>query len=293
MRTAGAKRAALFMILPSVVILLLVGLFPVFFAVTTSFRDYVLTQPGETPFIGFGNYARVLNSRLFWMSLGRTALFYVVVISFQIVLGLLIALLFDRTGWYRLSKVMRVLLVFPIAVTPAVLGLAGRLIFNRDFGVMNYFLDVLGGEPVSWLGDPTLAMTTIMLVDTWQWTPFAALVLAAGLTMVPSDIYEAASLETDSAWRIFWHIQLPFLLPGLTTILIIRTAEVLKLFDMVFILTRGGPGVSTELISVYIQRVGFRIFDMGLASAQAVLLLILCIALAQVFVKYFYREIHL
>jgi multiple sugar transport system permease protein len=293
MRTAGAKRAALFMILPSVLVLLLVGLFPVIFAVTTSFRDYVLTSPGDTPFVGFDNYSRALNSRLFWMSLGRTGLFFVVVITFQLVLGMMIALLFDRTGWHRLSKVMRVLLVFPIAVTPAVLGLAGRLIFNRDFGVMNYFVELFGGDPVSWLGDPSRAMITIMMVDTWQWTPFAALVLAAGLTMVPSDIYEAASLETDSFWRIFLHIQLPFLLPGLTTILIIRTAEVLKLFDMVFILTRGGPGVSTELISVYIQRVGFRIFDMGLASAQAILLLILCIGLSQVFVKYFYREVHL
>jgi multiple sugar transport system permease protein len=128
-------------------------------------------------------------------------------------------------------------------------------------------------------------------MDIWQWTPFCALVLLAGLTMVPNEIEEAARLETRSRWQIVRYVQLPFLLPSATVILILRTADILKMFDTVFTMTRGGPGAATELVSVYIQRIGFRVFDQGVASAQAILLLILTIVLARLYIKFVYREI--
>jgi multiple sugar transport system permease protein len=128
-------------------------------------------------------------------------------------------------------------------------------------------------------------------MDIWQWTPFCALVLLAGLSMVPGEIEEAARLETRSAWRVLQHVQLPYLLPGLTAILILRTADILKLFDMVFVMTRGGPGSATELVSIYIQRIGFRVFDQGVASAQAILLLIVTILLSRLYIKLVYREV--
>jgi len=128
-------------------------------------------------------------------------------------------------------------------------------------------------------------------MDVWQWTPFVALVFLAGLSSVPKDIEDAAALETNSWFRVLWHIQLPYLLPGLTAILILRTADILKLFDMIFVMTRGGPGNATDLISIYIQRVGFRVFDQGVASAQAILLLILTVVLSRLYVRVFYREV--
>jgi multiple sugar transport system permease protein len=128
-------------------------------------------------------------------------------------------------------------------------------------------------------------------MDIWQWTPFCALVLLAGLTMVPNEVEEAARLETRSRWQIVRYVQLPFLLPSITVILILRTADILKMFDTVFTMTRGGPGAATELISVYIQRVGFRVFDQGIASAQAILLLILTIVLARLYIRFVYREV--
>lgn len=280
------------MIGPAVVALALIGLYPLVYAVRTSFQLYQVTKPYlGTPFVGLANYAKALNDPLFWESLGRTGIFFLATVPAQVVVGVAVALLLSGTRWRRLSAIVRVLLVLPIATTPTVVGLIGRLVYNRDFGLLNWGLSLVGAGPANWLGDPASAMATIALTDTWQWMPFVALVALSGLTSVPPEIVEASRLETSSWWETFRHVQLPYLLPGLTAVLIIRTADILKLFDMVFVLTRGGPGVSTELVSVYIQRVGFRVFDMGLASAMAVLLLILCNVLAQAYIRIFYREI--
>jgi multiple sugar transport system permease protein len=172
-----------------------------------------------------------------------------------------------------------------------VVGLLGRLIFNRDFGVANAALGLFGVGPVDWLGSPNGAFIAIATMDVWQWTPFCALIFLSGLSMVPVEIEEAARLETSSKWALLTQVQLPYLWPSLTAMLILRSADVLKLFDSVYTMTRGGPGAATELISIYIQRVGFRIFDMGVASAQALLLLVLTIVLARLYIRFFYREI--
>jgi multiple sugar transport system permease protein len=167
----------------------------------------------------------------------------------------------------------------------------GRLMFNRDFGVLNYLWSLVFGQKVDWLADPNLAFISISIMEDWQWTPFCALILFSSLTMVPLEIEEAARLETEKWWHILWKVQLPFMLPGITIILILRTADILKLFDVVYTMTRGGPGSATELVSVYIQRIGFRVFDQGMASAQAVVLLILATILSRLYVKYVYKEI--
>ena len=179
----------------------------------------------------------------------------------------------------------------PLATTYAVVGLIGRLVFNGNFGVANQMLGWFGVPPIDWLASSGGAFAAIAIMDIWQWTPFCALIFLAGLSMVPVEVEEAARLETSSKVALLRHVQLPYLLPGLTAVLILRSADVLKLFDMIFTMTRGGPGTATELISIYIQRVGFRVFDMGTASAQAILLLILTIMLSRLYIRVFYREI--
>jgi multiple sugar transport system permease protein len=196
-----------------------------------------------------------------------------------------------RPGFGMLRTITRVSLVVPLATTYAVVGLVGRLIFNRDFGVANQMLGWLGISSSDWLGNPTGAFIAIAVMDIWQWTPFVALIFLAGLSMVPVDIEEAAKLETKSHWALLRYVQLPYLLPGLTAVLILRSADILKLFDMVFVMTRGGPGSATDLVSIYVQRVGFKVFDLGVASAQAILLLILTILLSRLYIRVFYREI--
>lgn len=285
-RFKNVNWTAVAMIAPSVISLLLVGLYPLLFALSLSFQRYSLNRPqANGQFKGLENYLTVLNDELFWSSLSRTLMMLVIVLVVQVLLGIAIALLIDSSRWRFLNWLTKTMLVVPIAMTPAVVGLLGILLFNREFGFINYAL----GQQINWLGDPTMAMLAVILIDIWQWTPFAALVMLSSLATVPHDMVEAARLDTKNPWSIFRFVRLPYLWPGITAFLIIRTADVLKLFDMPFTLTRGGPGVSTELISLYIQRIGFRVFDMGIASAQAILLLVLCIVLARAYIRFFYR----
>jgi len=277
---------------PAVFALLVIGIYPTISALVTSFRRYNITRPREGfPFIGFENYLNVLSDQTFWQSLGLTARFFVTVLPFQLLFGICIALLLHRPGLGMLRSLARISLVVPLATTYAVVGLIGRLIFNRDFGVANQFLHAIGIGGMDWLGSPTGAFIAIAVMDIWQWTPFCALIFLAGLSMVPVEIEEAARLETSSKVALLRHVQLPYLLPGLTAMLILRSADILKLFDMVFVMTRGGPGAATDLVSIYIQRVGFRVFDMGTASAQAILLLIMTIILSRLYIRLIYKEI--
>ncbi len=293
MAARGRERwAPLAFLAPAVVSLLAVGLYPLILAVITSFRQYLVTKPrAPRNFVGFDNYAAVLSDPTFWESLGRTFKFLLIVLPIELALGLAIALLLHKPGLGLLRSLTRVSLVIPLATTFAVVGLIGRLLFNREFGVINWFLSLFGIAPVEWLGRPGTAFASVAIMDIWQWTPFVALVLLAGLTMVPPEIEEAARLETKNPWKILRYIQLPYLLPGITAVLILRTADILKLFDLIFVMTRGGPGSATELISVYIQRIGFRVFDQGIASAQAILLLIVTIILSRLYIRLVYREV--
>lgn len=282
----------LWFLAPSVLVLLGVGIYPTIFAVITSFRQYNLTRLREgTPFVGFANYIAVLSDDTFRAAMWRTFAFFCTVMPFEVGLGLIAALLLNRPGWGFMRSLARVSLVVPLATTYAVVGLLGRLIFNRDFGVANWFLSLVGIAPVDWLGSPAGAFAAIAIMDIWQWTPFCALIFLSGLSMVPLEVEEAARLETRSSISLVRYVQLPYLLPGFTAMLILRSADVLKLFDAVFTMTRGGPGSATDLISIYIQRVGFRVFDLGTASAQAILLLILTIILSRLYIRAFYREI--
>ncbi|WP_342739435.1 sugar ABC transporter permease [Bradyrhizobium sp. B117] len=285
----------LFFLAPAVLALFAIGIYPTIFAVLTSFRRYNITRRADQldgfPFVGFDNYLAVLHDQGFWDSLLLTGKFYLSVVPLQILFGVLIALMLHKPGWGLLRALTRVSLVVPLATTYAVVGLIGRLIFNRDFGVANQFMGWVGISSSDWLGNPTGAFVAIVIMDLWQWTPFVALIFLAGLSMVPVEIEEAARLETKSHWALLRHVQLTYMLPGLTAVLILRSADVLKLFDTVFVMTRGGPGAATDLVSIYVQRVGFKVFDLGLASAQAILLLIFTIVLSRLYIRIFYREI--
>lgn len=287
-----SKATNLAFLAPAVLTLLMVGLAPLIFAVNMSLRRYHLARPAEgNPFIGFQNYASVLSDSSFWDSMIRTGTFLAIVLPVQVMLGLFVAMMLHQAGFGLLRSLTRVALVIPLATTPSVVGLIGRLLFNREAGVANYGLSLVGIPTVTWLGDPNFAFVSIILMELWQWTPFVALVFLAGLTTVPSEVEDAAKLETNHWFTVLRYIQLPYLLPGLTAVLILRTADILKLFDMVFTMTRGGPGSATDLISLYIQRIGFRVFDQGVASAQAIILLIICIVLARIYIRVFYREV--
>ncbi len=285
------RRTILAFLGPAVIGLALVGIGPLLYAAYTSLHYFNLTKLRKVKFIGLENYGTVLTDPVFWEAMGRTFTLLAVALPMQIAFGLGIALLLHQPGIGFLKTLTRLSLVLPMATTYAVVGLLGQVMFNIKYGVVNQLLGFLGVAPVNWIGDPTNAFVAVIFWDVWQWTPFVALVLLAGLTTVPGEIEEAARLETKSWWKVLRHVQLPFLIPGLTAVLILRTADTLKLFDMVFTMTRGGPGSATEFVSLMIQRVGFRGFDQGLASAQAVILLIITIVLSQLYIRLFYKEV--
>ena len=288
MRGQVSRKTIFAFVGPAVIGLAAVGIAPLIYAVWTSLHFYNLTKLKKVKFIGFENYSTVLTDEVFWQAMGRTFFLLVTALPLQIILGMSIALVLHQPGLTLIKSLCRLSLVLPMATTYAVVGLLGQVMFNQKFGVMN---QLLGGADINWIGDPENAFAMIVFWDVWQWTPFVALVLLAGLTMVPGEVEEAARLETKSKWTVLRYVQMPFLLPGLVAVLILRTADTLKLFDMVFTLTRGGPGSSTEFISLMIQRVGFRGFDQGLASAQAIILLIITIILAQIYIRVFYKEV--
>lgn len=285
------RRTILAFLGPSILALAVIGIAPLLFAAYTSLHNYNLTKLRLVKFIGLDNFAFVLTDPVFWDAMQRTFLLLVIVLPLQLAIGLGIALLLHRPGLGLLKTLTRLSLVIPMATTYSVVGLLGQVMFNIKYGVINQLIGFLGIEPVNWIGDPTNAFATIAFWDVWQWSPFCALVLLAGLTTVPAEIEEAARLETPSWWVVLRHVQLPYLIPGLTAILILRTADTLKLFDMVFTMTRGGPGSATELISLMIQRIGFRAFDQGMASAQALILLVITIVLSQLYIRFLYKEV--
>ncbi|GAB5096177.1 sugar ABC transporter permease [Caballeronia sp. LP006] len=285
------RTPAFWFLIPAIFALAVIGIYPLLLALYNSFHQYKLADLASgTPFVGIDNYVATLTDPSFWGALGRTALFLCLTLPIEVALGLFAALMLHRIDLRWMRAAARVSLVIPMATTYAVVGLIGRLIFNRQFGVANYLAGLFGIPPQDWLADPTLAFVSVMIMDIWQWTPFCALILLAGLSMVPKEAEEAARLETPKWSMILWHLQRPYLLPGLTAILILRSADMLKMFDAVFTMTRGGPGTATEFISIYIQRVGFRLFDQGMASAQAIILLILTIVLSRLYIRFVYRE---
>ena len=236
---------------PAVIGLAAVGIAPLLYAVWTSLHFYNLTKLKRVEFIGLENYWTVLTDEVFWQAMGRTFFLLGTALPLQIALGLGIALILHQPGFDA----------FENAVPPEPRLADGHDLCRgrpagaghvqiQKFGVVN---QLLGGANINWIGDPENAFAMIIFWDVWQWTPFVALVLLAGLTMVPGEIEEAARLETKSKWTVLRYVQLPFLLPGLVAVLILRTADTLKLFDMVFTLTRGGPGSSTEFVSLMIQ----------------------------------------
>ena len=291
MTTRVSRRTLMSFLGPAIFALAAVGIVPLVYALWRSLYDFNLTKLAQTEFVGLSNYAAVLTDGVFWQAMGRTALLFVISVPVQIAFGLVIALILHRPGLGLFKTLTRLALVLPMATTYAVVGLLAQVMMNQKYGVVNQMLGWLGVEPINFIGDPTNAFVAIVIWDIWQWTPFVTLILLAGLSTVPPEIEEAAQLETNSWWTVLRHVQVPYLIPSLTAVLILRTADTLKLFDMVFTMTRGGPGNATEFIAILIERTGNRQFDIGMAAAQSIILLAITILLARAYIRLFYKEV--
>jgi multiple sugar transport system permease protein len=226
-------------------------------------------------FIGLANFARALGNPLLYEAIKQTAIYAAIALPIEILGGLGIALLVHRT--VRSNAVRAAIYIaamIPIVIPQIAVGVIFRLVYAPDYGILNVLLGQTGPNQPLWLSSPPLAMIATASVDIWQWTPFVYLVLFAGFQTVPSESVEAAQVDGATNWTQFRHIELPYLRPLLLLVLFFRIADVIRVFDHVYVLTGGGPGTTTQFLSLYIYRIGFKFSDLGQASALAVIVMV-------------------
>jgi multiple sugar transport system permease protein len=268
-RTPWHERAFPYLLLaPTMLVLLLLTIYPLIYAVKVSLQ----TSAGTWT---LGNFARLFGDRFFAVALWQTFIYTVSALVLEFALGLGLALLLDSQ--IRARNFFRSLLLIPMMLPPVVVAVVWRLMYNPTFGMINGTLKGWGLDTsrLTWIASPTFALPSAILVDVWQWTPFVFLILLAGLQGIPQEPYEAAMIDGSSAWQTFRNITLPLLKPAILIALLLRTMDLLRIFDQVFILTQGGPGFATETISLYIYKTAFRFFDFGYAAAMSFVLLVL------------------
>lgn len=279
------KHTWIFFVAPAVLVLLSLVIFPMLFSLTLSFHEWNVIRSKEWTPAGVENYKTILfDDPYFRTSAKVTVLYLLGTVPVQFLLGLVVALLLNQIT----SKVigfLRTTLIIPTIMTPVVVGLIWRLMYNPDVGMLNYFLDLFGLPPVNWTGMPATALPSVMMADIWEWTPFMALIMLAGLQALPQEPFEAALVDGASAWQSFRYITLPFLAPTMLVAFLLRLMDAFKTFDLVFVLTQGGPGMSTEILNYYTYRYGFKFFHLGYASALSWLLVVVVTIISIVLVK--------
>ena len=270
---ATRERAfALSLFLPALLILILITTFPLVYLVWTSLDRIDLAMPWNSGFAGAENYAQMLNDPRFWNSLELTLIYTTATVVLQVFIGLGLALLVARIPVGQ--GLLRVAVIVPIVLAPVVVGLFWRtLVLAPDFGVVDFVTRALGFGSHNWLGDPQLALISVIAIHTWQWTPFVFLVLLASLAALPAEIFEAARIDRASSWQRFWHITLPLIRPAIVIVIIMRMMIALSAFAAIFAATGGGPGTATEILNLYAYRTSFAEFNFGYGAALAVVLL--------------------
>jgi multiple sugar transport system permease protein len=264
--------------------LLLIVLFPLLFAVFTSAFDYTLLHRSYDTFVGLDNYEAALAEGYFSEALLVTLEFVIAVVVIEFLIGFTIALMLDSVS--RFKNVYYLILLMPLLINPVVVALIWRMFLHPELGIVNYLLGLVGIGRVNWLGDVKVAFWTVVLVDIWHQVSFMIILLLAGLSALPREPYEAARMDGASAIQAFFYVTLPLMRPVIAVTLLIRLIFAVKTFDLVFIMTRGGPGTSTDLISYYIYRSAFYGLNIGQASAISVMLLVIVLLMTAYLYRY-------
>ena len=279
-------------LMPVVIVLLVLTIYPLIFSLWNSFHMWYLGRPHVKPFVGLSNYVNlILYDTTFRISLINTAIIAAVAIPIELGLGLLLAVLiyYERP---KGERIFRTVLILPMLASPVVVGVLWRFLYHPNVGLINYILEsTLGIGHVNFLGDPNLALMSVILVDIWQWTSFMFLIFLAGLFSLPIEVTEAALIDGASGLPMFRYVTLPLIRPLLTLALIFRTMDVVKLFDIVYVMTRGGPGSATDTLTLYAFRQGLVYFQMGTASALSFIIAIIITIITMIFFRLLGREL--
>ncbi len=270
------------MALPTLLILLLVGIMPLVYSLVLTLHDWTLGKPQGALFVWFRNYADVVTDVRFWQSLKTSFIFTAAAVSTEFVVGMALAVLFSRE--FRGNRLVRTLLLIPMLLAPIVAGLMWRFMYNPQIGIINFLLRLAHLQGPIWLGDPAVAMPAVVIVDVWQWAPFMFLMLFTGMASLPIDVYEAAIADGATGAQRFFHITLPLLRPIILVAVVIRIIDTLRVFDTIFVLTRGGPANITEVLSIYTYKVGMNFFRIGYATTMSYFLLVIITLVAKFFI---------
>ena len=266
------------LILPTIIVLTCVVFLPLLISLWTSFTPFKLTKPDTLyRFVGFRNYERLIGDYDFWVAFGRTVLFLTIALNLELVFGLGIALLINKITYAQ--KTLRTLMMFPMMFSPILVGFQWKYIFNDNIGLLNNFLREFGViNPIPWLVDAILANISIMAAEIWSSTSVFAILLLAGLMGIPKDPIEAAKVDGCNSWQVFKNITLPFLMPFIFIAMTIRSLDVARAYDIVQMMTGGGPAKRTELLWTLISRTGYVDAKMGMANAMSYISIFLSIA---------------
>jgi multiple sugar transport system permease protein len=272
---ARRRPYALF-IVPALLIVSAVIVFPWLFTVFMSLNEWKVAQARS--FVGLANYAQLFVDERFHDALLRTLLYTVLAVLAPLVLGTAAALVFQQRFFLR--GLLRGIFILPMMATPVAVGLVWTMMFHPQLGVLNYLLSLVGLPPQLWVFDPATVIPSLVLVETWQWTPLVMLIVLGGLAALPSEPYESAALDGASAWQRFRHITLPLVAPFLMVAAIIRTIDAVKAFDIIFVISQGGPGTASETINIFLYLQAFAFYNIGYASAVVVVFFVLIVALS-------------
>ena len=277
MSIARVNRLSPYMFMaPAMVIMAIALLYPLGYMIWGSFRDWNPSQSiGEAEFVGLKNYITLWNDPNFRESIGVTLRFAFFVVSIEMVLGVGLALLLDRD--IRGMSVLRTMFILPMMIAPVVVGLMWRYMYHPTIGTFNRFLDSVGLPRVDWLGD--YALTSIIIADIWQWTPFIFILSLAALQSLPRSALEAARIDGATPWQQIWHIKLPLMMPVLIVTGLLRLIDAFKVLEVILVMTNGGPGLSTEILALRISRTATEFRELGVAAAMSNYLLILLMLL--------------
>jgi multiple sugar transport system permease protein len=258
--------------------------YPIAYTVWMSLQEWFASSVTAPKFIGLANYQRIVTADTrFHQALVRTVYFTILVVGAEAVLGVAMALLFNREFWGR--GLLRTLAILPMVATPTAIGLVFVMMYHPTLGVANYLLSVVGLPPFKWTYSSQTALYALALVDVWQWTPLIMLIALAGLASLPREPYEAAHIDGASTLQAFWHITLPLLRPTIVVAVLFRAIDALKTFDIIYIITQGGPANSTETINILLFNQAFSYFNMGYASSVAVALFAVVMGASVILIK--------
>lgn len=275
----GLNRASPYLFLAPAAAVALVGLvYPMLRSVWLSFHEWSIGTPPESArFVGLENYRWLLADDSFWISVGVTMAFALAVVVLEVVLGVALALVLDRD--LRGTSLFRTIFILPMMIAPIVVGLIWRFLYNEQFGPLSQALKALGLPGVPWLSSPDMALISVIIADVWQWTPFIFILALAALQGLPASAIEAARIDGATRWQTTLYIKLPLIAPVIAVAALLRLIDAFKVLEVIYILTEGGPGLSTEILSLHIYKTAFVSQQLGRASALSNLLLLIVLVL--------------